>query len=133
MVPSAEWLDIEKAIKGEEIFFEIYNNDTVAHDYKIEPYEFPHFELYEVRLSIQPTGDNEPGETRWLNVSKGFLFFKNNTVHIEPGQSAQWFAKVKLPDKKEIREAPGWDLVVKILPDGNEKHSGLFRIVIVKK
>ena len=133
IVPMAKFISLDEAITGKELSFKIFNNDTTAHDYTIEPYEFPHFEWYDVRLAIQTTGDNEPGDIKWLKVSKGFLFFKKNVVHIEPGQSAEWTVQVKLPDKKEIREAKGFDFVVKILPEGKKAHSGIFRIVIQNK
>ncbi len=132
-MPSAAFITTDEAIAGKELTFKIFNNDTVPHDYVIEPYEFPHFEEYDIRLAIQNLGDNKPGDPKWLKVSHGFLFFKKNTVHIEPGESAEWTVSVKLPDKPEIREAPGWDLVVKILPEGKKEHSGLFRISIQKK
>lgn len=132
IVPSAAFINTDEAIKGKSLKFKIFNNDTVPHDYVIEPYEFPHLEKYDVRLAIQNLGDNKPGDTKWLKVSQGFLFFKKNTVHVEPGQSAEWTVSVKLPDTPEVREAPGWDLVVKILPEGKKEHSGIFRIVIQK-
>ncbi|RKZ32987.1 hypothetical protein DRQ33_04940 [bacterium] len=133
IVPSAQFITVDDAIEGTELKFKIYNNDTTGHDYVIEPYEFPEFEWYDIRLAIQNTGENKPGKTKWLKVSKGFLFFKKNVVHIEPGEFAEWSVKVKLPNKPEIREAPGWDLVVKILPEGEKAHSGIFRIVIQKE
>ncbi len=132
IVPSARFISTEDAITGKELKFKIFNNDTVAHNYVIEPYEFPHFSKYDVRLAIQTLGDNKPGDVSWLKVSKGFLFFKKNTVQVPPGGSAEWSVRVKLPDTQEIREAPGWDLVVKILPEGKKEHSGIFRIVIQK-
>ncbi len=130
IVPSAAFLKTDEAIKGKDLTFSIYNNDTVPHDYVIKPYEFPHFEWYDVRLSIQFLGEHKEGKLSWLKTSHGFLFFKKNTVHLEPGQSAQWTVSVKLPNNKEVKEAPGWDLVVKILPDNSKENSGIFRISI---
>jgi len=132
IAPMAEFIKLDEAIAGKELSFKIYNNDTVGHDYTIEPYEFPNFDWFDVRLSIQTTGDNEPGKIDWLKVYKGFLFFKKNVIHIDANQSAEWSVNVNLPNKKEIRDAKGFDFVVKILPDGNKAHSGIFRIVIQK-
>ncbi len=130
IAPSAAWLTKDEAIKGKELTFTIYNNDTVAHDYVIEPYEFPKFKWYDIRLAIQLFEDHKAGDIKWLKVSKGFLFFKKNTVHVEPGGSAEWTVGIKLPDTEEVRSTPGWDFVVKILPEGKKAHSGIFRITV---
>ena len=132
VVPSAAFLKTDEAIKGKDLTFKIYNNDTVPHDYVIKPYEFPHFEWYDVRLAIQLLGDHKEGKLSWLKTSHGFLFFKKNTVHLEPGESADWTVSVKLPDKKEVKEAPGWDFVVQVLPENSKENSGIFRISIEK-
>jgi len=132
IVPSAAWLKTDEAIKGKNLTFTIYNNDKIAHEYVIEPYTFPKFEWYDVRLAIQNLGDSKPGEDSWVKTAKGFLFFKSNKVRIESGKTAEWTVKVAIPNTKDVKEAPGWDLVVKVLPEGNKEHSGIFRIVIEK-
>jgi len=130
VVPSAAFISTDEAIAGKKLTFKIFNNDTVPHNYVIEPYEFPHFPKYDVRLAIQNLGDNKPGDLGWISVSKGFLFFKKNTVRLNPGEFAEWTVSVKLPDKPEVRQAPGWDFVVKVLPEGKKEHSGIFRICV---
>lgn len=133
ITPSAVNITTDDAIKGRRFTFTIFNNDSVAHEYHIVPYEFPIFPAHDVKLSIQVFTNHEIGDISCLKYKKGFLFFKKNIIRVEPGKSAQWTVDLKMPDKPEIKEKEGWDFVIQILPEGQKIDSGIFRITTHKK